>query len=449
MKKFLRVSLALTLAGALVLAGYSIYHSLSGNTVRVYTRFMKEDDHGDRSFNLASIVDPVQIESQELIYDTVRFSKKVIYPLAHDFKCKAPQDSMAEKYVALQISKAINDSLKAIQYRLVYDYDGQSTAVRRASKPHTIPTEKPKVLLFMEGTASPEALKYGMEESLKVGAIEEENTELAKERLDRTNSLLTKNLDSMGVDSVVLVSSSYKELQLSSNGDIPNAIESPEMLDSMRYVKADVVIPLQHVQITPLTSPVLLFLWLLGIIALISFLKKLFSRERAPTPEKVKVKEVVHRKEEPPKLRKVKSYTWIRYLLTSIMMLLGAIAIGYLIHLIPFETLWWWFIIFVILVGLISFAVWIYLLFTNRKEIWPFFKEIIRFFGDVLKFILNAIMYVFIAILLVLAYIYFYGERMIGNFKKWWGKRCGCCKILMIILALHILADILYFIFKD
>jgi hypothetical protein len=445
MKKFLKVSLALTLAGTLVLAGYSIYHSSTGNTVRAYARFMKEDEEGNKSFNWISIIDPFQVESQELIKDTVRFSKKVIYPVAHDFKCKAPQDSLAEKFVALEISTAIKDTLKE-RYRLVYDYDGQSTAVRRAAKPHTIPTEEPKIFLSMEGTASPEALKYGLEESLRRGHIEDENVALAKERLDRTNSLLSENLDGMGIDSVTVVSSSYRELQLSSDDDIPDAIESPHILDSMRYVKADVVIPLQYVQITPLTSPVLLFLWLLGIIALISFLRRLLSGKKVWEPRGIRNlrKDLQHT----PKTQKVRDYRWVRHALTSITIILGAIALGYLLHLIPFETLWWWFIIFVIIAGLAALATYIYLLIVNRKEIWPFFREILIFFRDIVIWIVNAVRNTFIAFILILLYLFFLFADSVSKVREWWSKRCSCCKILMVLLTILILFNIYHFIFK-
>ena len=166
MKKLLVILVILLAINALYLS----IVSLSGQQGHLYSRFKKV--HGrDTTFNYWAIMSPFQTEKQTIVTNAVTFDKKVRYPLAHQFTCVSPIDT-AEKAVARQIAQTIADTVHKIQVSNLFDYDDQSDAVRTASHPTTISTVSPKVVLSLFGTASPEAAKYGFENSLQPGRYE-------------------------------------------------------------------------------------------------------------------------------------------------------------------------------------------------------------------------------------------------------------------------------------
>ena len=193
-------------------------------------------------------------------YDTVRFTQKVLYPYGKNFQCVAPSDTMAELFVANEIEKVINDSISRILVRTRLDYDKTSLYVRKATPLKNRFVSVPVVDLKLFGTASPEATKYGYEKSIQPGQLEQENIDLAQQRLNRTAAILKeRGFDTSAENSI--------ELQFSDGASLERALVDKSVLDNMRYVSADVTIAVEKLEVTTMTAPVLFPLWL-GLLAL-------------------------------------------------------------------------------------------------------------------------------------------------------------------------------------
>lgn len=242
------------LVSIIFLTSLSFYSSLQGDKVTVYTRFFTTDSTG-KHFNWPGILSPVQIESQKVLTDTIRFTHKVVYPYGKNFQCVAPQDTTAENFVASEIARVIQDSIDKISFDTSLDYDSKSLAVRKSANPTTRELAKPTIELKLFGTASPEARKYGFEQSLMPNHFESENDTLARQRLERTATILEKKGFSA-------ISTSYTELQFSDSLSAMMAIQNPAILDSLRWVEADVTIATERLEVTPATAPVLFPFWL-------------------------------------------------------------------------------------------------------------------------------------------------------------------------------------------
>lgn len=263
MKNFFFACLALLLTAIFTLTTFGGYHNYQGENVEVYSRFFSADSTGNKSFNLLGLLSPLQVETQKVVTDTMRFTHKVVYPYGKNFQCIAPDDTTAEEFVAQQIAKAINDSLDKVSFNTRLDYDRTAMAVREAANPNTRILAKPTVKLQLLGTASPEARKYGFEQSVMPGAFETENEILAQSRMDRTIQLLIyhlRDIDSLAIEGYAT------ELQFSDTASAMMAIQNTAILDSLRWVEADVTISIERLEITPATAPILFPFWLWTLV---------------------------------------------------------------------------------------------------------------------------------------------------------------------------------------
>lgn len=254
MKKLLVFCFAFSLIAIFFLASLSGYRSLQGDDVRVYTRFFTTDSTGTH-FNWLGLLSPIQTESQKVVTDTVRFSHKVVYPYGKNFQCVNPTDTTAEQFVANEIGQVINDSITKIRFNTSLDYDGTALAVRKSANPNIRTLARPTVELKLLGTASPEARKYGFEQSLMPGHFEPENDTLAHARLERTAEILAEK-------GFPATTSLATELQFSDTASAMMAIQNPAILDGLRWVEASVTIPIERLEVMPATAPVLFPFWL-------------------------------------------------------------------------------------------------------------------------------------------------------------------------------------------
>ncbi len=281
MKKYaIKVTFYLFVTTILFLVGLGIYHSIKGNEVAIYPRFQKSEGKSSE-FNWCSPFFPIQFEYQKLETFEFKFDHRVKYPIAPKFNVVHGIDS-SEIIVANEIADFIYDSLHYIQFNLGFDLDGQSLAVRTAKSPWTLHVNKAYLTeLNFKGTASPEALKYGLEKSLQPGAFEPENANLAKGRLELTDSLTKANLAKRGVDlTKTLIVLNSEELQLDS-ADVKKAMTDSSILDEMRYVQATIKGRAQRLIITPVLLPIGFLFWILLLLLLISFFSKLkFQKPR-------------------------------------------------------------------------------------------------------------------------------------------------------------------------
>ena len=240
-------------------------------TVQLYNRFHKIVDH-KKVFNWLGFISPTQLETQTMVYDTVFFTQKVLYPLGPQFNLVSPSDSNAEAVVAQTIAQTIADTIHKIKFNLQWDYDGQALTVRDAAHPTTPKMQSPKIILSLVGTASPESQKDGFWKSIQPGQLEPENAALAKARLDRTAPLVLDNLHRLGVDSIRLDGLESAELQFSETDSPEDSLTAVAMLDSMRYVEAFVWIPVQRLEIKPATAPVGLPIVVIFAFAFVAFI---------------------------------------------------------------------------------------------------------------------------------------------------------------------------------
>lgn len=379
-----------------------------GEKVMHYHRFYSDDGQGEH-FNWYGLLFPIQAESQKIIRDTVNFTHKVQYPIGPHFNVVAPQNS-SEDVVAKEIAKVISDSISKIKMNLSMDYDGEAIAVRKAANPETPKLKDPTISLSLFGTASPEALKYGLEKSLQPDSIEKENVDLASHRLLRTDTLILKNLLSLGINNVKITDTKSEELQLNSVTDVKNVMMNLSVLDSMRYVKADVSITTERLVITPATAPIALPLWLglfsLLVLGLVSLRK---AKKLDPPTE---LASAIAPSKSPKE-------SWWGVILLLLMILVALLA---LMLLFP---KW---VIIAMLIAIFIYA--IYLLKDSTAPKMPKFN-----FLEWLRNIWEWIRMVF-AILWILI------ESLFENIFYWWVQRTTCQKILLI----HFLIDIVIFI---
>lgn len=418
MKKFAIFCLSLTMLSVFFLIGWSVYHSSTNENKKTtgYFRFFTEDSLGKVSFNWNGLHSPKQQEFQEKVKGVVTFSFKVPYPIAPKFKLVDPTDGdNGEIFVASEINRIISDSVKRIKERFMLDYDGTSSGVRRYLNPGHLKLAEPKVKLSLFGTASPEAEKYGLLESMKPGNFEPENSELSKSRLIRTADLLEK----MGYKAKIL---RFAEKQFSSIKEAEMALKDKTILDKMRYVQVDAVINVERLKVTTITAPVLAPIWLflisLGLISLWGLRLPKFRR---------------------PKLK----WSWKDFgeIIGVIFFFIYSFIIG-IILLSLFITLWKWILLF-LAVAIILFA--LYLIWKYRKDI----IECLKFFGFVLLLLgayiidclIKLILWIWkiiksffrLIILLILGI-----QINLRNFwiylQNWWGFKTTCQKVLIIVL---------------
>lgn len=286
MKTIFKMVVGLLIASILFIAGFSLIKMSQGDDIHFYDRFTKSEDGKSEKFNWMGILSPIASESQKVIHDTVKFTKRVIYPIGPKFNVVAPANGdSAENVVAYEIAKVISDSINKIVLDLTFDYDGQSKAVRNAQNPQTLKLEKAKVFMSLFGTASPEAAKYGFEQSIQPGKLEAENAKLASQRLLRTDTLILKHLASFGIKNVKMTELNSEELQLKSKDEIGKVLSDHNELNKLRYVQADVMIATERLKVTPVTAPILLPVWLALLSLLVwSLLSLRFKKSKKVRP---------------------------------------------------------------------------------------------------------------------------------------------------------------------
>ena len=256
MKKFVVVCLVISVISFLAQFGWTGYRSSQGDDTQSYGRFHAADST-KVSFNWWSLLSPMQSEAQRISgHDTVKFTHKVIYPYGEKFNLVEPESGFTpEKMAADEITKVINDSISRIKVNHLLDYDETCGSVRQYSNPQMVTIQKPVASLNAFGTASPEAKKYGFKESIQIGHIEKENVLLAQARLNRTSKFLEEN-------GFIIASKNSTEVQFTTKEEVDLALINPTILDSMRYVVVDVMIPIQKLEVTTMTLPIMLPLWL-------------------------------------------------------------------------------------------------------------------------------------------------------------------------------------------
>jgi hypothetical protein len=378
MKKLLKFCAILIAISAIYQTSWSGYRSLEGETLQTYNRFHKG---GNSEFNPWGLLSPLQNESQVIIHDTLRFKHRVIYPVAPHFNLVEPSYSPEAK-VAKEIMNVILDSLRRVAYDFSFDYDGQSFAVRQHVNPKTLKPDKPSVDISLLGTSSPEAIRYGLTESLSPGKYEDENANLAKERLLRTYNILKEEISNDNVDFDIYFSSlNSEELQLKSQSEVEKAILDPSILNKMRYVDADISIITQKVKIDTTTAPIALPIW----AALLYFLLWKIYRWMADAPRRR-----YSRKNLPSKNSKI--IWWILVAIAAI------VAYAAILSLLPL-----WLIILISIIYLL-YALYIVYKYSNFSMFW------IRLFAttlEILDYIIRAL--------------------------NWWKKLCRCCRFFIIL----------------
>ena len=268
------------------LFAWSAISLMGGNEVNTYHRFEKNNGKTNQ-FNWWALLSPVQTESQHVLDDTLRFKHKVVYPIGPHFEVVPPSNDTSENFVAQEIAQVIFDSLNRIFINSDLDYDQQSTLVRNAVNPENAKLKEPKIFISLFGTASPEAEKYGFKKSLEPGNFEKENRDLAHKRLERTDSLILKNLTDLGITNVIIRDVKSQELQLNSKEEVAKVMQDKSVLDTMRFVEASVVIATERLFILPIIAPIALPFWIGLISLLIWLLSLLFEKHKLPPPTKL------------------------------------------------------------------------------------------------------------------------------------------------------------------
>lgn len=399
MKKLFNFSLAISILSILFLFGFAIVKSAQGEHVTAYWRFYESDSVGKRPyFNWFSTVFSPQVESQRVYKDTILFTHRVKYPFAKKFQVVEPFDKNADTAIAKEIAKVIKDSIASIHYRLWGNIDNNSVRVRNYAQPKTIAAVRDSLSLFLFGTASPEAGKYGFIKSIQPGHREPENKRLAANRLSRTENILIRKLKADNITVTKIVSAKSDELQLTKEEVDSVAAGHLEILDRMRYVDASVKIITQRVVVTPVTAPILLPVWI--------YLLYLLSLIRFKRPEKEEEKTEEQRK----------PFNWARLF----RIILGTLSIVAIVVLIYY---FWDAIIVYLLVGVafIVLALLVSLIVMYSNEIGRFFV-----------WLWEALCALWLAI-----------RRF---FQRWWPRRWEC-QLVVILLLLSWLAIILMIIY--
>ncbi|MFA6515211.1 MAG: hypothetical protein WCT42_03020 [Candidatus Paceibacterota bacterium] len=428
MKKFALICVALTIASILFLASWSLYNSLQDNKeVNNYGRFFTKNENGIKKFNWNSFHSPWQSENQEKTNGIVTFSFRVPYPIAPKFKLIDPIDGdKGEILVASQIQLILSDSIKRIKERFMFDYDGTSSEVRRYLNLDGLKLSEPEVKLSLFGTASPEAGKYGLFESMKPGNFEPENAELAKQRLVRTSNLLKE----MGFQAKIV---KFSEKQFSTIQQAEQAMKDKTILNKMRYVQVDAVINVEKLKVTTVTAPIFAPIWLLLLSLGLIYLWRL----RIPKSRRLKMK--------------FGKWSWKGFweALWIIFRILSYVVIGAIILSI-FITFWKWMLL---LLSIITIVLAIYLIYKYWEEFLSFLGMIGLFFlllGDYIfrmfilfiKWIFSLIKKFFRWLWILILDIWIFFSKVLRWLKNWWYLKTKCQKILTIVLPYAVLLTV-------
>ncbi len=310
MKKFFKytavISAIVLVTSVVFLSSYALYKYVQGEEVTAYDRFYKKVD-GKSVFNWYSLLFPVQTESQKIIRDTLAFDFKVAYPLAPKFEVVPPVDTTeTERTVVRKLSALLADTLSKHKFDLRYDFDGQSLPVRDAHGIATPAVAKPHIFASLHGTASPEAGRKTFVSSIKPGVLEPGNAKVAQQRAERTATYLQQEIAALKIsDKFSLDTITSEELQFSET-DVVDSSTATMMLPEMRYACLHGFVPYERVEITPVTAPVTLPLWialtsLLGLALLWLFARSPKSAAVVKHVEYVHVEEI--QEEEQPSKR--------------------------------------------------------------------------------------------------------------------------------------------------
>ncbi len=392
MKRLIQICIFLTMTSLGYFAIVTTLFVTKGDHTEIYPRFYK-GANGEINYHGAH--SPTGVEAQSIVYDTVRFTHRVIYPVAPHFKMVEPEYSPEAK-VAEEIKKVILDSLSRIEYDLSLDYDGQALAVRQHANPETIKPGKAKVYVYTHNTASPEGIKYGLRESLMPGHFEDENYMLSQHRGIRTNAILARELDSKndGPFDLYFTGSTSEELQLKDEAEVEKAILDPSILDTMRYVDADISIITQKVKITTATAPIALPIW----IGLISLLLWSIYRWIADASRRRYYGNYIHTR---PKRK---------FDLWWLVLILAALVI-YFAFLLLFPV---WVILIMMLAYLI-YAIYTFYHYANFSMFWVgFITTILQIIDAIVRFIR-------------------WVRDGIASIWNWWREMCGCCRFFIIL----------------
>lgn len=413
------ISIAIIVVSASYLTSFTSYKFVKGDTIENYHRFQKSDSNST-TFNWWGLLSPWQIEAQHRVTDTVYFTHYVKYPIAPVFKLVSPKDSTSEKIVAEEISNVIFDTINSIKLRLGLDYDGTSKEVRTAAQPKTLSLSNPEVKLTAIGTASPEAIKYGLLKSLQPGNVEQENVLLAKQRLERTMRMVQKNLIGHGVDSVKVLDLSSMELQLGSSMEAYQASKHPEMLDSLRFVAVNAQIIVERLEITPITAPIALPIWIgLGLLTFL-LLRSLVGF-------------ILRRK-----FRKINLMPFLQALMWMIAIVAAVVLL--VICLWLFRDIIFWILV---IIGIFTFLWMVYKIIKNFREIYELLcmiKEFLWFlFLWILSTIFEIILLIILLVLIIIGIIIFLIISMYHRIINWWRNACTCCKAFVVLLIINLI----------
>lgn len=372
---------------------------IAGAHTKAYFRFFKTDESGKKTFNPWALISPIQFESQMKNSDTAEITTAVGYPLAPKFTCVSPTGIPEEVLIANQIAKQIADTIASVMVYTLFDYDNTSRAVRKNVNPNTPLVNPSRVIINLEGTASPEAAKYGFMNSVQPGNLEKENASLAKQRLDRTSSLLLQKLHTHGIDKVVLSKKSY-EKQFSH--PMNDSIEVVKKLDAMRYVSANVSISMERVDVSLITAPILLPIWLGLITLLISYLLGLRFKRSEKEEEKVESFPI----------------DWMQLFKVLGATLLVSIILTVFMMMLPHIAKYLAIVIGVLIAGITVYAIISMIRTVSVAALWNGAKELVSL--------------IFVWILRAISWIILVSIIYVSNAYEWWKAQTTCRKVLLV-----------------
>jgi hypothetical protein len=315
MRRLFIICLIISLVSLTCQSIWSIYRSNKGDTVKMYNRFHTVDSNGTH-FNWWSLVFPLQSEAQKLVKKEVSFKDTVRYEIAHNYVDNRKLNEEVEKAVVDSIVDFLSDTKKRLIIDFWIDYDKTSKEVRDYQNPAMRDAIKPYGNVSYFGTASPDAASYGMRTSLEPGHLEKENDLLSWARLSRTQNGVDSNLRNRGVE-ITTLSRNAAEVQLASSEEADRAFSDLSILNELRYVAISGFMYLERLEITTMSLPVLLPLWIPLLYFLLSLFRK--SREKSTAPSAAYTQE--------DKQKEPRDWSWIWWTL-------GALALGSLIWLL-------------------------------------------------------------------------------------------------------------------
>jgi hypothetical protein len=405
-----------------LLLTWNVYRSVEGDNIEVYKRFYTADSAGTH-FNFWGILSPIQTETQRVTKTQIKFSVRIPFPYGEGFKPKRPNGT-PEMEVAEKLDIIIRDTLGKMKLDLSFDYDGSSERVRNYSRPLMVKLNPAKVKISIHSTASPEAQKYGFENSIIPGKIERENVELAKGRGVSVSSELQK----LGYETYSL---SFEELQFKDTTEARKATSNQKIFDLMRFAQADVVAEAESLEVTPATIPILLPLWLLlGGLAFVFLRKQKRPGWKMPT---------INWGDEWRTLLLTILEVLKIYFLSLILGIIGATLFSGAIYF------WDWAKWLVLTVGVMWLLYGIYKYRRGLKEFFEFvlycITESLRAIWKLLKMLQKKLVYLFY-VLCALFFIYIFNpiERLWRRWLVCWGYLTPCWKRTFIILTLLMVA---------